>query len=268
MKKIKILIITILFISIVSFLLFENKKKNQENQFAPQEDVIKVEAPYEPLYDPVDRQDRIKDVLSTNGGNYKKYSFIKDGDKDYIVTYFQRNKETENSPDLILRRHEQGILVFKKLSDGIFKLVWESEEEFFDPRYRLGVHDLTGDGVKEIILALNNDKGGAVVVYKYTNNNEFNLITPYVDYVWFDGKTTKSIAFGADSGDTYVSDLDNDNIPEIIFPYNVRIEKNTDEYNQVYRSYKWDGQRYFLWKEQENMFAQKNIKSILEIINE
>ncbi|MEO8637830.1 MAG: hypothetical protein ABI430_02935 [Candidatus Taylorbacteria bacterium] len=273
MSKNTIKIITSIGILVIlgaSFYYFSSNSKKQDLQtttLAPSPDSDFDSS------DPYDRQNRINDVIITKGKDYPRFSLTKDGPKNLIITYYLINLKNLHSEDMNLRRHSEGILVFEEKTPGEIKLIWESADEFTDPRVKVGVYDLTADGVNELIALLDNDQGGAMLVYKW-NGDGFDLITPYDEHIRPDGKVSPSLAFGADSGMTKIYDVDKDGIPEIVFPFDIRL--NWDEstlnfnYRKVYRAYKWDGSKYYLWKEQKQSFTPSTTEdqySVISILN-
>lgn len=247
-----IVAITILFIGST---ITKNYKKDEIISKDPYLSLSKFE-----VLAPVDRQNRIDHVMLTNGREYKKYSLTKDGPQNLIITYFQINLNTIKSTNLELRRHQQGILVFREDKNGEIKLIFESKNNYSSPRIKIGIYDLTGDGVNEILALLDNDQGGAMLIYKW-NGSDFDMITPYVKYTRFDGKQTDELAFGADSGMTKIFDIDKDGIPEISFPVNIflGLDENSDAKNEIkFQAYKWNGTEYFLWKEQKEPFMGRD----------
>ncbi len=190
------------------------------------------------LYYPIDRQNRIDHVIATKGKDYQRFSLTKTGAKNLIITH-----------------HQQGILVFEEKEFEKIKLIWESTEDISDPRSKVGVSDLTGDGVNEILALWDNDKGETLYIYKW-NSDGFDMITPYLIHIRPDGKESNYVGFGGEESMTKIFDVDKDGIPEIVQPYNIFLglaENRLDVINKkVYRAYKWDGSKYFLWREQKD----------------
>ncbi len=199
---------------------------------------------------PVDRQERIDHVLATKGKDYRRYSLTKDGPKNLIITYYQINLKNLQTEDVELRRHQKGILVFEEKKIGEIELIWESMDDVAATRPILGVYDLTGEGVNEIIALWQYDKVDDLYIYKQ-NKDDFEMITPYFEHVRSDGGVFKYIGFNAEENLIKIFDVDKDGIPEIVFPFTL----GSKEKGEVYRAYKWDGSKYYLWKEQKESFT-------------
>jgi hypothetical protein len=261
MQKNTIKIITYLGVLMLSgvavYFLLGEKKQNQTS-------VTKstIDKPYVENLD--DRQNRINDVINTKGKDYPRYSLFKDGPKNLIITYYQI---------IEFKRQQQGILVFEEKQVGEIKLIWESTDDIPDFRVKVGVYDLTGDGVNEVLALWDNDYGQNIYIYKW-NGSGFDMITPYLDYKWFDGVITKELAFGGEYAMTKIFDVDKDGIPEIVQPETTILglaENRLDTIEKKsYRAYKWDGTKYYLWKEQKNSFTPTigaDEYSVISILN-
>ncbi len=240
-----------------------SKQQNQEQHTLPSPSATNSIATSTPpvseleTSEPVDRQNRIDHVLATKGKDYRRYSLTKDSPKNLIITYYQIDLKNLHAEDVALRRHQQGILVFKEKESGEIKLLWESNDYISQTRPIIGVYDLTGDGVNEILTLWQNGKYEDLYIYKWDGNG-FDMISPYYDSKWSDGVIRKAFAFNARDSEMKIFDVDKDGIPEIIQSNNIIIRTQEDGFDltkEVFHAYKWNGSKYYLWKEQEKPFT-------------
>lgn len=215
------------------------------------------------LTSPVNRQNRIDHVLTTGGRGYRKVSF---GDnRRFIITHYQINRDligvtSDQRRELINEGvREQGILVFEENEQKQFELFWESEEENISMTLPiLGIYDLTGDKIPEVIALWQNGKYESLFIYQFIDNG-FNLITPleqpllkYESLIYWPIFNTKDSLIK-------IIDIDQDGILEIEMPDSIFLglapDGLTTKSKEVYHAYKWDGSEYYLWKEQETSFT-------------
>lgn len=254
-KDIIKIIIVIVIVGFLGVTISFNSRKKEKPITTPIRTVNEIETS-----DLNDRQNRIDHVITTKGKDYPRYSLTKDSPKNLIITYYlyQLNYESFNK-DRKLSRDRRGILVFEEKTQGNIKLIWESEDDINAYRSKTGMYDLTGDGINEIVALWDYDKVADIYIYKW-NGSGFNMISPIENP---DSKFHKFIVFNAESSLIKVFDIDKDGIPEIILPFNLGSTKN----KEIYRAYKWNGLKYFLWKEQEKSFTPSTEEDEYSVIN-
>jgi len=235
------------------YVLPSPRKQNQEQQTISPASTATSTATSTPtkrkleVSEPVDRQNRIDHVLATKEKDYTRYSLTKDGPKNLIITYYQINLKNLHAEDIELRRHQQGVLVFEERASGEIQLIWESTDNISMTRPLLAIRDLTGDGVNEIVAMWQNGASEILYIYKFNDRGKtFELITPLHQAGLKYGSTAFSPVFNGPDSATQIIDLDNDGVPEVTLPG-----------DEDYKAYKWNGTKYFLWKEQKEPFIKQ-----------
>jgi len=159
----------------------------------------------------------------------------------YILTgYSESDAYKENKPGWALG----GIIVFK-IENGLPTLFWESQE-FINSGKTAIFKDINNDGINEIVWEGSLDRGRRNIsfyVYKFAGD-EFKIVTP------IDIGTSFTLLSGHSSL-TYMKDIDNDGIQEIVVGRNEDISGNFDIRQQYQQTYKFNGQVYELWKEEK-----------------
>lgn len=235
--KIKIVIILIILVIIGGIslvLILQGEKPEEQNEGKEQ---------------PPNQQLSLKEimeqrVINSKGERYPKYSLEKEGEKNIIVTYY--------SPQYYFipeeKEHNGGIMVFKISDDGNVKKFWESPDENITlPIPSIEVRDITGDGKSEIITMWSNGKFENLYIYSWTGSS-FVSITPF-------GETSIISIFNARDGEIEIKDIDDDRIEEILLIRRKILgfdEELLEPITESYReTYKWNGQEYYLWKEEK-----------------
>jgi len=183
-----------------------------------------------------------------NNKPYEQFNFIEGQEKEFVVDSYQL-KTIDQDGNII--DDDSGLMIFK-IIDNTPQLVWELSSTHSGAFFGNVIRDITGDGVKEIIASWNDGKSETLYIISYdTNAQIFYVISP-THGIFSD--------FAGASGDININDLDNDGIPEITLSDHrngVMDSKTYDfKYDIVYVAYKWDGKRYFLWKESKTPFSE------------
>ncbi|MFZ2522502.1 MAG: hypothetical protein WAX44_03275 [Minisyncoccia bacterium] len=186
----------------------------------------------------------IEFITQTDGEGYRRFSLTDEGHKNLIITFYQNERGST-----VAERDRRGVLVFQNQPSGEVKLLWESNDKITAAIPILGTLDLTGDGVKEILALWQTGYSEGLYIYKY-NGVGFDMITPYLDSKSPYGKGSHYLGFGGEDSLTKIVDVDKDGVPEITFPFLLNQGGGI-----TYHAYKWDGSKYFLWKEQETPFT-------------
>ncbi len=198
----------------------------------------------------ITRQERINHVdwAYANGKQYEQYSLVKDGEKKYVVTFYQPNYREKN---LTQEDRRGGILVFE-IESNVPKLIWESTDNITLTRPTIDVRDITGDGNAEILANWSNGKVSLLYIYSWSGL-DFRLITPMKKVEGLIGGSGNLYVpiFGS-SDDIQVRDLDNDSIEEVLL---IRPSKTGEILTDVY---KWDGSKYYLWKETTDLVGSQS----------
>lgn len=259
-KKIIILatLIAVIFIAI----LFKNNNEHQpkniinQNKNSTSTQIIPLNTSTEPElpFGQITKADRIKHIEWSyqNKKPYPQDSLIKEGPKEYVVTYYQPN--TMN--DSVLNNEKEGGVLLFKIIDNKPELIWENNDTS-------GIHasvwfeDVTSDNQNELLVLWKSDHTEVLRIYS-TFNEEFELISPLVQ-PWKNVKDYPSDSFYSplysdDYHPIQLDDLDGDKIPEIWFPTTMNKDLSFGEKRHV--AYKWDGGKYFIWKEQKEVFIE------------
>ncbi len=138
-----------------------------------------------------------------------------------------------------------GVLIFEKTSEGKFNLFWESKEYIVHGEGSYSrFQDLTNDDIPEIVVE---DSPGATgrtttfLVYAWQDGT-FKLVTPS-QRSRVPNSTLFYTKIGGDNAETYIKDIDNDKVMEIIGGY------ISDTDHMLHQEiYKWNGKEYYLWK--------------------
>jgi hypothetical protein len=258
--KIVLVVVIVGFLSVIVHSSYNLKK--QHTITTPIRTLKEIEAS-----DLDDRQNRIDHVLATKGKYYQRYSLTKNEPKKLIITYYKFDFKNIDKN----KRNRRGILVFEEKTQGDIKLIWESTDNVSATWSIIGTYDLTGDGIKEIIVLWEYDKGEDFYIYKW-NGSGFDMITPYVDSNnKYAPAGSKYLGFGGEYGMTKIFDVDKDGIPEIVQPHTTFLglakDLLTSLTKETYQAYKWNGEKYYLWKEQEQSFTPSTNIDEYSVIN-
>lgn len=198
------------------------------------------------------RQKRLDHItwIYAHGKQYPQESLTKDSTKDYVITHYEPNYFDNNIP---LKEQGGGVLLFK-IENNIPKLIWETNDNIGGNLPSVWVMDVTGDNQKEILIQQGDGKGDVLLIYT-SNGKTFKLISPEQQRGLNYGSKSYSPVFNAKDGAIDVADLDGDSIPEVSFPTSyLGNGQFADE--EHYVAYKWDGTKYFLWKEHKEPFIK------------
>lgn len=142
-----------------------------------------------------------------------------------------------------------GIIAFEKENEK-WEIFWESSEFFSESFPDIEIRDLTNDKIDEIILKNTSLSGRNLGLAVYIwRNDRFEVITKTREATTSIGKYI-ALDLGGDIDKTRIEDIDGDNIYEIVTGYEWQEtpESPVKEYQKIY---KWDGERFFLWRETE-----------------
>src|SRR3989344_514422 len=202
----------------------------------------------------ITRQQRLDHIawVYAHGQQYPQDSLTKDGLKDYMVTFYQPDYYSDRN---ISKEERNGAVLVFKIENNVPKLIWESKNYHGGVHPTIWVMDVTGDNRNEIFVQWGDGKGDVLFIYKSVGD-AFELISPehqrFLEY----NVTSYSPVFNAKDGEIDVADLDGDQIPEISFPTRFT---NSGQWGEeyFYVAYKWDGTKYFRWKEQKEPFIKQ-----------
>ncbi len=156
----------------------------------------------------------------------------------------------ENSPG----RPFGGILVYK-LENGKPVLFWESKE--YISKLFVSFRDIDSDGTPEIVFDGYigvTGRDNAIYVYKFVDNT-VKLITPFeeLETTIFPTKFKyRSTLLGGTVELTYIKDIDNDGIQEIV------VGSDNEDGTKDMKIYKFNGSKYYLWKEMTEPYTAVN----------
>lgn len=184
-----------------------------------------------------------QEIIISKGKGYQKFSLEENGKKNIIIDYYP--------PEYYFipkeKQHDGGIMVFEVNDNGSIKKIWESNDKISLSIPRMEIRDVTRDGKNEILAFWSNGRSENLYIYSWTGST-FILISPLID-------SGIIPIFNADEGKIEVKDIDNDHIEEIIVikDKTLSFDKETLEmiietYRQIY---KWNGQEYYLFKEEK-----------------
>jgi hypothetical protein len=171
----------------------------------------------------------------------------------YDDVFYGDNSKKENKPG----QKFGGLIVFK-LENGKPVFFWESNEYINVGRVG-GFVDINNDGISEIVWEYDlgvTGRNNCFYIYKFVNDR-FGLITPAktIELITPSGGTLKynRTLLCGDSALTYMKDIDNDGIPEIMVGEftNAIIGDDIGGRAKDIRIYKYDGDKYYLWKEEK-----------------
>ncbi len=243
-KHIYLVLILILIISIFLIVLISGYKVQAPNAFMNSTSSLSGTEP-SLTFGQITRQERIDHVEWTyaHGMKYEEYTI--GNEKNLIVTFYQWLSLEDWASG-------GGLLIFK-LIDGKPKLIWESDH-VHQTRPLIKTMDMTGDGKKELLALWQNGKGELLYIYQY-DGSAFNLITPQYSQGGVDkyGKKVYWPLFATSDSEIQITDLDKDGIPEVWF--SSKADEAGKPVEQHYVAYKWNGYKYFLWKEQQEPFG-------------
>lgn len=170
---------------------------------------------------------------------YKEYNI---GDQDNIVVVFYTWQTDEDSG-------KGGGLVIFKIVGEVPRFIFESDPIPSYSIFDVKSLDMNNDGKNELLVLAQNGKYESLYIYS-NSNSSFKILSPFTD---------NSIVpdFNAADSEIQVSDLDNDKLPEVWFPKTLSDDKGRS-IGERYVAYKWDGTKYFLWKEQDKPFGEYN----------
>jgi hypothetical protein len=248
----KVVIFVIVLVALTSFLIatkYFNKLSPQPTPSQPTPSPsITTNTDPEPslIFGQITRDDRVKHVewAYRNGKPYEQFALEKDGPKDYVVTFYQPNFRDD--------ARGGGIIVFG-VKDNQPKPIWESKEiiTLTMPEV-LEVRDITGDKKVEIISTWSDGKVSILYLYSW-DGKTFKYITPLKkSESKYAPPNSYSPIFGTNRGDIQVKDLDGDSIDEVIISGGVTRDEIGNEIPiESERIYKWNGNEYYLWKEEK-----------------
>ncbi len=173
-----------------------------------------------------------------------EYSLVLYRESDKIDD--DKGKSIYNSPDNPpFLRNDAGAILYEENY-----MIWESEEplDALDMS-NSGFIDINNDGVFEIILIDNSGEkapGCSINIYSFDGKN-VELINPY-DVLMHQGVNFKATKL---QNCVDISDIDDDGTIEITTEELLYTNDNTeiDQKNVIKKIYKFDGLKYFLWKE-------------------
>lgn len=171
-----------------------------------------------------------------------------------------------------------GIIMLKELSNGGYSIYWEiTSPMFWGPTMpKKLLQDINGDGAKELItywgsnLSSNQDTVTEYWIMTLgTSNKKYRVLNPVIDkdkniltdFNLASANPEKGIYFNRFQTNSLktdiLQDIDKDGVPEIVINtpaleyFDVvapspEMSGKGRKYNQIY---KWDGSKYFLWKE-------------------
>ena len=159
----------------------------------------------------------------------------------YDDVFYGDNNKKENKPG----QKFGGLIVFK-LENGKLILFWESNEYINVGRVG-GFMDINSDGISEIVWEYDlgvTGRNNSFYVYKFIGDR-FKIVTP-VETVElttpFGIRYKYNTLLGGDPELTYMSDIDNDGVQEII------VGTGETSGNKEFEIYKYDGEKYYFWK--------------------
>jgi len=249
-KKIFYLIIILLAFLVLAF-LFINQQPSEVPEIS-EDDQNGQEIPEEtPVLS--NRDIAIKEVLENPDEVVQRTEI--NGETYLLTGYddtFYGESRKENKPGWEFG----GIIVFKLENDKPV-MFWESEENINQGRPAY-FGDINNDGISEIVwdyyLGVTG-RDSCFYVYKFTGDR-FKVVTPIKT---IEGTTPSGITLkynrtliGGDSGLTYMKDIDNDGVPEIIMGSftGAIIGDDIGGRAKDIKIYKYDGDKYYLWKEE------------------
>lgn len=239
-----VLILTSLLILFVYFI--KNNLENKSSDGVVNIPIQNEKDPFSDMSTPITRQRAIDHVMWEYRNNQQNHNqeFIVGDKNNIIVSYYQWETESDSGKG-------SGLLIFE-INEGVPKLIWENDHiASLIPNVKSV--DMTGDEKNELLVLWQGDKYETLYIYEL-KNDDFILLTPrYQPWLEFGSKSYSEL-FNAKSYEIQVSDLDNDNIPEVWFP--VQLNSINEPLKEKYVAYKWNGSKYFLWKEQKEPFGE------------
>ena len=187
-----------------------------------------------------------KKVIDSKGEGYSRHSLEQEGEANIIVTFYQ-----PYFPSPLKEDQTGGILVFE-VDNSQVKKIWESDDIITLTRPVIDVRDVTGDGKTEILAFWSDGKVDILYIYSW-NGKSFDYITPIqkVESKYAPENLYAPI-FGVYKGNIQIKDLDGDNVEEVIISGGTtRDEVGNEILLQSEIIYKWNGHRYYLWKEEK-----------------
>jgi|GEM_PF-5806320 len=235
-KKIGIIILIITLI--IGFVIFIKKAPPEEtSQRPPQENGEEIV---------LNSKIVEEQVIKSDGEGFPR--FIPQEGVELIIALYQYTWDIKKQKLLEFN----GMSVFKYDSEHKIKKIDQINfnygfcfECFVSFSEKAGIKDLNNDGIKELIININDLHGSNLMVYTWING-KLNLINP---------TNPEGDLLGINANDFV--DIDNDGKTEISLLYRdyVRLGPNPDDIRiDVYeRIYKWDGTEkpYYLWKEEK-----------------